>query len=157
MGRLKSSKVIVKIRISWPDTMTITWIAPLRAENFIVLEEGTDSKVHISQKDLRINIIRPCERSLSESKYPCMPSLKLDLRDRDYSEPSRDRNKDWKLTSKREIINSVGKEEVDGKQKSSVGLGHYPADIDPLSSLFWSPGFQSQIRWGMYLKKEVFF
>lgn len=115
-------------------------------ENFIALEEDTDNKVHISQKELRINIIRPCERSLSESKYPCMPSLKLELRDRDYSEPSRDRNKDWKLTSKRDIINSVGKEEVDGKQKSSLNLGHYPLGVDPLSSLFWSPGFQSQIR-----------
>lgn len=124
-------------------------------ENFIALEEDNDSKVRISQKELRINIIRPCERSLSESKYPCMPSLKLELRDRDYSEPSRDRNKDWKITSKRDIINSVGKEEVDGKQKSSLDLGHYPMGIDPLSSLFWSPGFQSQIRCGNVLDKRV--
>ena len=62
-------------------------------------DDDNDSKV------THLPIVKGSRSGDNSGHYPTMPSLRLDMIDREYSEPIRDRNKNWVLQSQRNILN----------------------------------------------------
>jgi hypothetical protein len=90
----------------------------------------------------KLNIIHGTDRK-NRDHFPLMPSLCLDMIDKNYSEPVRNRDKNWRITSCRDIVNQRGKEEL--APDFMLDLGKYK-HIDKNSPLFWAPEFQQFIR-----------
>lgn len=95
-------------------------------------------------ESVKFNIVKPCgTRAIEEGHSPCMPSLRLDMLEREYSEPVRNRNKDWILDSQRPIINEKGNDIV--SPKFSIPLGKYK-QVDTTSKQFWAKEYQTMLR-----------
>jgi hypothetical protein len=54
---------------------------------------------------LRVNLLRGCGRDEAGTEHYVMPSLRLDIVSKEYAEPLRNRDKNWKLDSQRHILN----------------------------------------------------
>jgi hypothetical protein len=111
-----------------------------------VIEKEEYTKLYEKAKNdkslLRLNFIRGCDNT-RKADFPLMPSLALDMLHKNYDEPIRDRDKLWKLTSQRDILNRKGKEIL--CPDFMLELGKYKS-IDSSSPLFWDKGFQAFIR-----------
>lgn len=69
-------------------------------EKYIYYEE-----ILHKDKNLKLNLIKNC---INDSNAPVMPSLRLVMKEKDYDEPIRDRDKNWSLDSQRSVINQKG-------------------------------------------------
>jgi hypothetical protein len=73
----------------------------LRTEKYVKYEEVPEVQDPIPA----LNIFKPCSTDEQLSGHsPCMPSLRLEMREREYDEPVRNRDKDWILDSQRPIF-----------------------------------------------------
>ena len=111
-----------------------------------VVEKTSYNKLYEKAKNdkstLHINLFRGCD-NLRKADFPMMPSLALDVLHKNYDEPVRDRDKNWKITSQRDVLNLKGREII--FPDFELELGKYKS-IDSTSPLFWSVGFQHFIR-----------
>jgi hypothetical protein len=122
----------------------------VRMEQFFFLEETTVTAV--DKQQLQLNLIRNCSRHDPDCS-PVMPLLRLEMADREYHEPIRDRDKNWVLDSQRHIIN------LKGSGPNVIGfdldLGHYPRnDLYRSSKLFWAAEHQSFFRETRLLRRS---
>jgi hypothetical protein len=94
--------------------------------------DGDDFIYPITPADLRINIVRPCSTGIpgQRSIRPVMPLLLLNSIDREWYEPIRDRDKNWRLDSVRKILHD------NLSPGETLALGQYP----PYKSrpMYWS-------------------
>ena len=102
----------------------------------------------VSPKDtnpaLSLNLFKACGVLEQESGHtPCMPSLRLEMLEREYHEPVRDRDKNWVLESQRPIFNEKGKDIV--SPRFALRLGKYRHD-EVVSKQFWAAEYQTMLR-----------
>jgi hypothetical protein len=112
----------------------------LRTEKFVKYEEvpGVQDQVPA------LNIFKPCSTDEQLSGHsPCMPSLRLEMLEREYDEPVRNRDKDWILDSQRPIFNEKGKDIV--SPVFELLLGKYKM-VETVSKQFWAKEYQTMLR-----------
>ena len=95
---------------------------------------------------LHLELIKDCSvTDQSRGNTPAMPSLRLEMRDRDYHEPQRDRDKNWFLESQRDVLFSKGCELVE--PEVDLRLGEYEGEGgDHQSTLYWAKEFHNVVR-----------
>ena len=116
----------------------------VRAEEFFYFEE-----TKAVDKNLKLSLVRSCTR---DRNCPVMPLLRLEMADREYHEPVRDRDKNWVLDSQRHIIDRKGSEVI--APRFGLGLGQYPRDSYGTSKLFWAAENQAYLRETRLLRKS---
>lgn len=122
----------------------------VRTEQFFFFEETTVTAV--DKQQLQLNLIRNCSRHAPDCS-PVMPLLRLEMADREYHEPIRDRDKNWVLDSQRHIINLKGSEPIGSP--FDLDLGQYPRnDLHCSSKLFWAAEHQSYFRETRLLRRS---
>lgn len=96
------------------------------------------------EQSVHLNFIKPCGvLEQQKGNAAMMPSLRLDMLDKEYQEPVRDRDKDWILHSQRPIINEKGKDIVE--PSFDLHLGKY-RHVESVSKMFWAPEYQTMLR-----------
>jgi hypothetical protein len=112
----------------------------LRTEKYVKYEEVPEVQDPIPA----LNIFKPCSTDEQLSGHsPCMPSLRLEMREREYDEPVRNRDKDWILDSQRPIFNEKGKDIV--SPVFELPLGKYKK-VETVSKQFWAKEYQTMLR-----------
>jgi len=113
----------------------------VRTEQFFYFEE-----TRAVDKKLKLNLIRNCT---GDPDFPVMPLLRLEMADREYREPIRNRDKNWALDSQRHVVNLKGSE-----PRFDLDLGQYSRDIYHSSKLFWAAEHQSYFRETRLLRRS---
>jgi hypothetical protein len=110
-------------------------------ESYIKYEQ-----VRQSNLSLNINVFKACgTRDQLEGNFPCMPSLRLEMLERD-------RDKNWALDSQRDVINEKGKDIV--SPRFALNLGKYHP-VTSISKQFWAPEYQTLLREKQLLRKAA--
>jgi len=78
----------------------------LNEESLLSLFELPSDSISDINRINSLPLIKGGRESVIGGNYPVMPSLRLDMLDREYSEPMRDRNKNWVLHSQRPVLNA---------------------------------------------------
>lgn len=129
----------------------------VRTEEFFFFEETAETRQQqagVDKQQLQLNLIRNCSRRAPDCS-PVMPLLRLEMADREYREPIRDRDKNWVLDSQRHIVNRKGRTEQPIITGVDLDLGQYPRDdIYRSSKLFWVAEHQSYFRETRLLRRS---
>lgn len=105
-------------------------------------DEVPETVAETKNESLDLNIFRGCGKGDAlTGAAPAMPSLRLDMLDKEYQEPTRSRDKNWKLDSQRDILNSI----PDPLDRAKLKPGKYDNTVS-IPPLYWSPAFQNLIR-----------
>jgi hypothetical protein len=139
-------------------------------EEFEVLEEERVEQQRPPNPDLMLPLFRGCgDRRVA----PAMPMLRMDMMDREYNEPIRDRDKNWVLHSYRPVLD--GPADSDGfefpnttrRSRTAETLAHTQGSSSEaaktngadyganLESMRWSTTFKSMIRRTKLLRRPA--
>ena len=118
----------LRMRLREKITVKLTQEGTLKpvTETFVELIENFDTPQNLLP--MRINFVGKCK---FEDPYPLMPSVVPPLHLTEFAEPLRDRNKDWRLESQRDVLGT----EVD------VSVGRIKARKDEYKQLVHSGAY----------------
>jgi hypothetical protein len=127
MGRNDSAKTIIKSEIVKISRAVLKGNGIEYTEDSFLsfTEEAVIEKHKLlnskSDNALNLSFSRGCGKDSRDTDHFVMPSLRLDYIDeKEYEEPTRDREKNWALDSQRHILNDANPEEVAEEKKRLV-------------------------------------
>ena len=77
------------------------------------------------KKPHKLSLFHGCGHDKALTGHFSMPSLRLEVLDKEYQEPVRDRDKNWALDSQRNILLSPPNMKIDGDVKPPLKLGTF--------------------------------
>lgn len=114
-------------------------------ERIFSLYEDFDRRTQtLSERIGTLPIVKGCSRD--NNTVPTMPSLRVELLDKSYSEPKRSREKNWVLDSQREILNYEPPSNI-------LAMGTYVPET--LSNLEWHSKYSDLLRKKCLLRRIV--
>lgn len=98
---------------------------------------------------LNLRIVKGCGRTKDDTDdYYTMPSLRLTAVEKGYTEPTRNRNKNWAIDSQREVLNKTPRHQ----EGPTLKKGAYPPPPLEPPPLMWAPALQSMVRRQLLLR-----